>query len=343
MNCIPKVSVVMPVYNTKPFLRMCLESVINQTLREIQIICVDDGSTDGSLDILREYEKRDPRIIVVVQPNINAGAARNRGLTYATGEYLSFLDSDDYFECNMLENAYTKAKEHSAEVVIFRSDAYDIDSDQYIEQRYTIRRELLPDHEPFAGIEVKRDFFKAFVGWAWDKLFLRDYIRENKIRFQEQRTTNDLFFTFIALSNAKRIVTLEDLLVHHRTHIKSSLEATRGYSWDCFYWALLLLREGLKNNGVYIHYERDYINYCLHFSLWHLNRLAEPYRKHLYDRLKNEWFQQFGVTTYPKRQFYHWDEYLQYTLIMAFPYNGVEQFYSTLVAKGKKLIRKVHR
>ncbi|MDO5139064.1 MAG: glycosyltransferase family 2 protein, partial [Oscillospiraceae bacterium] len=87
----PKVSVIIPVYNAEEYLRECLDSVVNQTLRDIEIICVDDGSTDGSLSVLREYEKGDPRVRVFTQPNINAGAARNKGLYNATGEYLSFL------------------------------------------------------------------------------------------------------------------------------------------------------------------------------------------------------------------------------------------------------------
>ena len=114
----PKVSVIIPVYNTEPYLRECLDSVINQTLRDIEIICVDDGSTDGSLAILREYQEKDSRVSVYMQPNLNAGAARNHGLRYAKGEYLSFLDSDDFFERNMLETAYEYAKRQNAEICI---------------------------------------------------------------------------------------------------------------------------------------------------------------------------------------------------------------------------------
>lgn len=92
----PSVSVIIPVYNIEKFLSACLDSVCSQTLKDIEIICVDDGSTDSSLAILHRYKKQDERVIVLTQQNQGAGAARNYGLSIAKGEYLAFLDSDDF-------------------------------------------------------------------------------------------------------------------------------------------------------------------------------------------------------------------------------------------------------
>lgn len=91
-----KVSVIIPVYNVEKYLEECLDSIINQTLKEIEIICIDDGSTDSSLNVLENYKKKDKRIIVLQQQNLGAGAARNKGLDLARGKYLSFLDADDF-------------------------------------------------------------------------------------------------------------------------------------------------------------------------------------------------------------------------------------------------------
>ena len=99
-NDIPAVSVIIPVYNAAEFLKDGLNSLLKQTLREIEIICVDDGSTDGSLVILKEFEKADARIRVIHQENQGAGAARNNGMDVARGKYLAFLDADDFFEKN---------------------------------------------------------------------------------------------------------------------------------------------------------------------------------------------------------------------------------------------------
>ena len=119
-----KVSVIIPVYNVEPYLKQCMDSVVGQTLKDIEIICVDDGSTDGSLDILREYAAEDNRIQIIEQKNAGAGAARNNGMRHATGKYLSFLDSDDFFEPRMLEKAYDLAEKDQADFVAYKSDQY---------------------------------------------------------------------------------------------------------------------------------------------------------------------------------------------------------------------------
>lgn len=323
MNQHPKVSVIIPVYNTEPYLRECLESVINQTLREIEIICVDDGSTDGSLAILREYEKKDRRIRVLVQPNLYAGAARNNGLKYATGEYLSFLDADDFFELNMLEVAYEQAKQQNAEIIVFRCDLFDDEKHSYTVRKDSIREENLPDNAPFASTEVKKDLFRTFVGWTWDKLFLRDFILENGIRFQEIRTSNDLFFTYLALAMAQMITSAENVLAHHRTQVKTSLEATRDQSWDCFYKALCAIRDALKENGLYSTFERDFINYSLNFSLWNLFTLAWPSQELLYYHLKINWLRDLDVVGHDEDYYYEKSDFELLQKIMNEPYSDV--------------------
>ena len=115
-----KVSVIIPVYNVEKYLRECIDSILNQTLHELELICVDDGSTDGSLEILQAYEKKDNRVTVLTQHNQGAGAARNKGLQIAKGEYLSFLDADDFFAPGMLEEAYRKCKSVSADVCVYQ-------------------------------------------------------------------------------------------------------------------------------------------------------------------------------------------------------------------------------
>ena len=319
----PKVSVIIPVYNTKQYLRECLDSVVNQTLRDIEIICVDDGSTDGSLAILREYQEKDSRVSVYTQPNLNAGAARNHGLRYAKGEYLSFLDSDDFFEQNMLEKAYEHAKQQNAEICVYRCDAYDEDSGAYVSRQYSIQEENLPENRPFAGVEVKKNLFGTFVGWTWDKLFLREYIVGNQMRFQEQRTTNDLLFTYFALAKAQRITVFEDILVHHRTHINTSLEATRAQSWDCFFAALSALQGALKSASLYEHFERDFINYSLNFSLWNLYTLPWPSQELVYYHLKLLWLNSLNVPAHDETYFYNKEEYEVLQKLLSETYSDV--------------------
>lgn len=101
----PKVSIVIPIYNVERYLRQCLDSVVNQTLKDIEIICVDDGSTDSSPDIIKEYVDKDPRVKVITKPNSGYGNSMNRGFDMAEGEYIGIVESDDYADPDMFENS----------------------------------------------------------------------------------------------------------------------------------------------------------------------------------------------------------------------------------------------
>ena len=308
----PKVSVIIPVYNSSEYIRHCLDSLLAQTLEDIEIICVDDGSTDDSLSILEEYSRKDQRIRVLTQENAGAGAARNHGLREARGKYLSFLDSDDYFEPDMLEKARKYIIHYKADFVVFGCDQYYMDTKEYIRNPWVVRKEDLPPYMPFKYRELTGNVFKTFVGWAWDKLYRKDFVLAHNLWFQEQRTSNDMYFVFSALGLAKRIAYCDKVLIHQRRGTGKSLSVTREQSWGCFYDALLALRQRLQDEGIYWELERDYINYALHFSLWNLKTLAEPTKTILNDKLCNEWFDELGITGKPDEYFYNKEEYRTY-------------------------------
>lgn len=313
-----KVSVIIPVYNVEKYLRQNLESVANQTLKDIEIICVDDGSTDSSFEIVKEFAEKDSRFIAVSQENGGAGAARNNGLRRAKGKYLSFLDSDDFFDEKMLEEAYNKAEATQADFVVFQSDQYYEETKEFKDVSWTLRYAEIPPYEPFGRRSMTDNVFKVFVGWAWDKLYNREFVLKNNLWFQEQRTSNDMLFVFSAVAIAKKIACVEKgkVLAHQRRNNKDSLSNTREKSWDCFYHALTALKQRLVDEGIYKELEKDYINYALHFSLWNLNTLAEPTYSKLYDKLKKEWWQELGVADKDSSYFYNKKEYEQFAKIM---------------------------
>ena len=334
------VSVIIPVYNAEKHLEECIRSILSQTLREIEIICVDDGSTDSSVEILTRLSKEDSRLIIVRQENAGAGAARNHGIQLARGKYLSFLDADDFFDPHMLERAFEKAEAEQAELVVFKADFYNEKLHTFSPCIYGLRENMLPDHRPFAGVEIERDVFKVVVGWAWDKLFLADFVRENGLLFQEQRTSNDMLFVFSALVKAQRISTVPEILAHQRRHAGGTLSVTREKSWMCFYQALIALREQLRSWGLYERFEQDYINYALHFSLWNLNTLSDPTKKKLYNQLRKAWFRELGIVDYPKEKFYHRGEYAQYLQIMKWPYSKMLQRVIGFAQRGVTWVRR---
>ena len=113
-----KVSIIVPVYNVEKYLKRCLDSLVNQTLKDIEIICVNDGSTDGSLAILNEYVRNDDRIVVINQENSGQSVARNRGIDVAKGEYLGFVDSDDWVSEDYFERLHNSAIQNNAEIAV---------------------------------------------------------------------------------------------------------------------------------------------------------------------------------------------------------------------------------
>lgn len=316
-----KVSVIIPIYNAAEFLVDCLNTILSQTLEDIEIICVNDGSSDDSLKILREFEQKDSRIKVIDQENQGAGAARNAGLEIAKGEYLSFLDADDFYENNMLEESYNVAKKANADVCVFYADLFDNSTKQYRECTWAFRREYFKDQIVFNPKEPPNNdnIFRMFNGWPWDKLFKRDFIERNNLVYQNLRTTNDMFFVFIALAKAERIITLDKCLIHQRVDVKTSLSRTREKSWDCFYLGLKAMYEELVHAGSYETYKKAFLNWTVNFSLWQLNSMKGIAYCNVYNLLRNIAFEEFKVNEFSKEDFYNQAEYQKYKDIMEIP------------------------
>ncbi len=307
-----EISVIIPVYNSEKYLRQCLDSIVNQTFKDLEIICVNDGSTDSSLQILQEYASKDDRFVVINQENGGAGKARNTGLQSATGKYLSFLDSDDFFEPTMLQKAHEKIEKDNSDFVVYNSDQYVTEKNDYVSAVCGIRPTAIPPYMPFSYRRLTENIFKAFVGWAWDKLYRKSFVDEHKLYFQEQRTSNDMLFVFSALIVAKRISVIYEVLAHQRRDAEGSLSKTREKSWFCFYDALIALKDRIEKEGLYWELEKDFINYALHFTMWNYETLAEPTKSKLKEKLRTEWFDNLGITGKPEDYFYNSFEYHEY-------------------------------
>ncbi len=324
-----KVSVIIPVYNVAPYLRQNLDSVLAQTISDIEVLCVDDGSDDGSAKILKEYAQKDKRVKVLTQKNAGAGAARNLGLAHAKGEFLSFLDSDDFFEPQMLEKMLALAEEDEDDFVVCLSDQFHMDDPQpkaavrqtagsgqpayqsghFVSADWVVRKDDIPPFHPFSWRNVTGNPFKVFVGWAWDKLYRRSFVEAHHLRFQEQRTTNDMLFVFSALVLAEKISVVNEVLVHQRRDSSDSLSKTRENSWWCFHDALTALRLRLRREDMFRELQQDYVNYALHAVLWNYRSLAEPSKRLLKEKLEDGWLAQLGILSKPRSYFYMKGEY----------------------------------
>ena len=214
----PKVSIILPVYNVEPYLRQCLDSIVNQTMREIQIICINDGSTDSSPAILEEYAAKDPRIEVYHQENQGGGSARNAAYPYIRGKCAYFVDPDDWIELDICQQCWDKAEATGADIIVLRSITYDpfpvcsppFDPTlpkvrQASKERYEILRRSAP----------------------WQRFWRTDFLLSYDIRFSEgRRPCNDLLASWKGTVLANRIAILDNPLYHYRVRLGSYQQST---------------------------------------------------------------------------------------------------------------------
>lgn len=223
----PKVSVVIPCYNVEKYLHQCLDSVVNQTLRELEIICVNDGSKDSTLDIIKEYAARDARVKIIDKPNGGYGESMNRGFDMATGEYIGIIESDDYAELDMFEKLYNTAKEYVLDVVksgffFYFSKPTESNTASVIATKATAGRTFCPMTDFKAKMEMV-EFFNI-KPTIWSAIYRKDFIRANGIRFNETpgASYQDASFNFKVWVCAKRVRLLEDCFLHYRQDNEAS-------------------------------------------------------------------------------------------------------------------------
>lgn len=336
------VSVIIPVYNAEKYLKECLNSITKQTLKNIEIICVDDGSTDRSGVILDDYANHDSRFRIIHQKNQYAGTARNKGMEKASGTYLSFLDADDFFEPDMLEKMYNKALQTQAEIVICESKAYFEQENVYTDLAGAVKKDLFPTNNN----TVNRGYFPGKIfqianGWAWDKLFLNSFVKDKNLYFQSSRTSNDALFVELALVEAERIALLPEVLAYHRTRVAGSLEDSRDVSWENCYDMLKELKRELHQRGLLMEVEQSFHNFALEFLLWNLTTMKtmESYLG-LYNKLKNIILPELGL--YQKDEYYIYSDDLRFQLELIKKYTA-EEFLLKVIGRLHKTLDGLHQ
>ena len=200
----PKISIIIPFYNSENFIKESLNSLIYQTFKNFEIICVNDGSSDNSIEILREFQKKDKRIHIIAQNNI--GKSRNIGIKESKGDYLLFLDFADIFNHTMIEELYAKIKGNDLEMIICNSQLFKVKNNKYIFYNvdYFCPDYLLKNNS-FSFLNIKNYFFNLFIWWPWDKLFKKKYIENIRNEFQILNNTNYLSFIYSSLISSKKI------------------------------------------------------------------------------------------------------------------------------------------
>lgn len=310
-----KVSVIIPVYNVEDYLRPCLNSIVNQTLKEVEIICINDGSSDNSLKILQEYAKKDKRFKIINQENAGAGAARNVGLDNAVGEYVSFIDADDWVKHKLYKRLYSVAKKEDLDIIMFKMINYDHVQNRLYETGYYNLSEL---KEWFNGsvfnekITKNKIFFMSVQPGG--KLYRRELIESINARYPEGMIFEDTPFYMEVYLNAKRCKILNEYM-----HFRRRREGSVTTQFDKHYMDIISMTNILigifKKYGKYESYEKGLINFKVTFTrkkyvdvfenrkkLFHIVRedflkLKESYLKEKYNE---EFFYQYNYAFFSK-------------------------------------------
>ena len=270
-----KISVIMPIYNAGEYLSRAISDVLRQTMGDFELICVNDGSTDDSCDILEDIQQGDDRIKLISEKNFGPSVARNKGLEIAQGKYIMFLDADDMFEKNLLSSLYELAEKDNLDIAV---TGYDIYNDS--------QNKLFPaTDEPNAAIfksgavtsknEHPDHILSSTTGYVWNKLYRASFLRDKKLAFDpDLYVFEDVHFVCSAMATAERVGMVQGHQVHHRIYSEQS----RATLFRKYYGQVPVvydkIKEFLMQRGMYIPLKKGFLNlsagrcYKIYNLLW---------------------------------------------------------------------------
>ncbi len=243
-----KTSVIIPVYNAAEYLEECFNSIFSQTQKEIEIIAVNDGSTDGSLELLENIKRAHPEIIIYSQDNQGPGGARNKGIELSKGEFVYFLDSDDCLVPNALELCYQYASQYQLDVVMFDAEPFgDLD---YCTDTYDRREIIEQQWTVLSGEEFAANYWlKKFCPTAWMNYISRDFVMERKLNFLSQMYYEDNEFYCKMILQAERVMYIPEMLYRRRYREASIMTSPFEQRHAEDFLDMILYVDELKKNG----------------------------------------------------------------------------------------------
>lgn len=257
-----KVSVIIPIYNAYDYLRPAMDSVLDQTLREIEVICIDDGSTDHSLDIIKAYQAADERVRIVTENNAGVSIARNKGIVRTRGEYVIFLDADDFFEPTLLERLYNEAKKNDLDISVCKFDFYHNKTSSFTPQIEEEHGSIFTSGAVISKNEYPDYILQSTTGYVWNKMFRSSFIKDKELLFApELYVFEDVHFVSTALSLAERVGRIDDVLVHHRIYSDQSRSKLFKKYYAQVPIVYLKVKDFLSQHGMYIPLSKSFLNF----------------------------------------------------------------------------------
>ena len=243
-----KISVIVPVYNQEKYIGRCLDSILGQSLEDIEVILVDDGSTDSTPEILHSYQQKDPRITILQQQNLYAGVARNNGLAAAQGDYAIFWDSDDYFAEDALESLYREIIETDADICVGNATKEDVQTG-IVRERCYLNWNMIPEKRPFNVHDIPQYIFNFGKNCAWNKLYKKSFIQKHNLQFSSSKQANDVSFVMASLVLAEKITVTDEVTVFYQYRNEGSLSGNALHVMENILHAYLEVRHFLQESG----------------------------------------------------------------------------------------------
>ncbi len=294
------VSIIVPVYNTGLYLKECLDSLCGQSYRNLEIICINDGSTDNSGDILEKYAVQDPRIVIIerTKPSGSGALPRNLGIKRSKGDYLAFVDSDDYLDARFVETLLTGAKKNDADLVLCSNYRVDED-DRILEVDTELHFEYFNDKlAAFSSSDMPDRIFQISNAAVWHRLFKKEFVDKNQLYFQENTPSmDDIFFVNATLVAAEKIYIMNDRLIYYRDGRRGSQTSQIERHYESVYMAFSELIHWMKSRDNYEPFKVSLNNWILATMMWWYTNIRE---KEISERVfylyKNEYFPKLGLS-----------------------------------------------
>lgn len=288
----PKVSIIISAYNEEKFIRQSLESALNQSLKDIEIIIVNDGSEDNTLEIIREYieensDKKDSRVKLINNiENISLGASRNKAMKIAKGDYIGFLDGDDWLDEKTMEISYNQAKEKNTDITIFQAINYDDETGKIYENDWFNLNMLDEsfDDTIFTPEDTKDILFTLSVS-ACQKIYKKSFLDKINAKFPEKIYFEDMPFFFYVYLKAKRVSIIRKHLYYRRKHEDSITHIVDDNYFDTIISGNILFDIFIRN-GFYENYKKDLIHYKVNRGRMALLDIKDEFKEELFNLLK---------------------------------------------------------
>lgn len=295
------VSVIVPVYNAEKYLKKCLDSLNKQTLETIEIICINDGSTDKSLEILNDYAKKDSRIKVISKENGGAGSARNVGLENVNGKYVAFVDADDWVDSDIFEKLYNLSESKNTDIIIFKMLDYDEKNDEFYKSDYYKIKPLNEfNNKLFKIKDIENSLFKITTSTA-NKFYNTEFLKKSGARFPEGFIFEDNPFFFDLMLKADKIFLLDEY-VYYRRRRESSVMSSINDSYYGIIPIIDIITNVFRKNNAYDRFKKDLLNFNVLTTRNKYNLMDDKYKKKFFWIMK-EYFSNISKDTHSNKDF----------------------------------------